>query len=100
MWLEAKIEIELYATGRSRRHRQAEKRRALIAHKARVIHTIHHVESADADFDCRSFIRLLPILRRARPLQTVAAHAEWPIIGNRIVIVIMPGGQAVRTPGS
>src|SRR5262245_22424599 len=115
MRLEAKVEIELYATSRSRRHRQAEKRRALIDHIARVIHTIEHIESAEADFDCRSFIRLLSILRRfqiellrpaqiecrgARPLQTVAAHADWPIIGNRIVIVIAPGGQAVRTPGS
>src|SRR5215813_665435 len=115
MRLKAKIEIELYATGRSRRHRQAEKWRALIAHIARVIHPIHHVESADPDFDRWSFIRLLPILRRfqiellrpaqvecrgGRPLQTVAAHADWPIIGNRIVIVIAPGGQAVRTPGS
>src|SRR5262249_14183829 len=114
MRLEAKIEIELYATGRSRRHRQAEKRRALIAHIARVIHPIHHVESAEADFDCRSFIPLLPILPRfqiellrpaqiecrpARPLQTVAAHADWPVVGDRIVIVIAPAGQAVRTPG-
>src|SRR5215831_12443590 len=115
MRLEAKIEIELYATCRSRRHRQAEKRRALIAHIARVIHPIHHVESAEADFDCRSFIRLLPILRSfqiellrpaqvecrgARALQTVAAHAEWPVVGDRIVIVIAPGCQAVGTSGS
>src|SRR5262245_54528950 len=114
MRLEAKIEIELYATGRSRRHRQPEKRRDLIAHIARVIHPIHHVESAEADFDRRSFISLLPILRRsqiellrpaqingrrARPLRTIATHAEWTVVGDRVVIVIAPGGQAVRAPG-
>src|SRR5215813_5622621 len=111
--LKAEIEIELYATGRSRRHRQPEKRRAQIAHIAHVIHAIQRVESGDAHFDRRSFIRLLPILRRlekeflrpaqierrgASPLQTVAAHPEWPVVGDRVMIVIPPDRQAVGTP--
>src|SRR5215470_7524695 len=101
--LKAEIEIELYAAGRSRRHRQPEKGRAQIAHIARVIHVIQRVESGDAHFNRRSFIRLLPTLRRlekeflrpaeikrggARSLQTVAAHAGWPVVGDRVVIVI------------
>src|SRR5262245_57479326 len=113
--LKAEIEIELYATGRTRRHWQPEKRRDLIANIAQVIDSIQDVEGADADFDRRSFISLLPVLRRlekeflrpaqierrgARPLQTVAAHAEWPVVGDRVAIVVAPGAQAVGTSGS
>src|SRR5215475_3125930 len=113
--LKAKIDIELYATGRPRRDGQPEERRALIAYISYVIHAIERVECAEADFDRRSFVSLLPILRsfqiklfrpakiecrRARSFQTISAHSVRPVIGNRIVIVIESGRQAVWTPGS